>query len=66
MHHETSKLSQAERKAGDLAMYIMLWGNQPLKIAEGKLAAQPNKPEGMNTLTQQLRDENLLDNTAKY
>ena len=27
MHLETSKLSQAERKAGDLAMYIMLWGN---------------------------------------
>lgn len=66
MHLETSKLSEAERKTGDLAMYIMLWENQPLKIAEGKLAAQPNKPEGMNTLTQQLREENLMDNIAKY
>ena len=66
MHLETSKLSEAERKTGDLAMYIMLWENQPLKIAEGKLAAQPNKPEGMNTLTQQLRKENLMDNIAKY
>lgn len=66
MHLETSKLSEAERKAGDLAMYIMLWENQPLKIAKGKLAAQPNKPEGMNNLTQQLREENLLENIAKH
>lgn len=66
MHLETAKSSEAEQKAGNLEMYIMLWENQLLKIARRKLAAQSNKPEGMNNFTQQLTDQNLLQNISKH
>lgn len=36
---ETAKSSEAEQKAGNLEMYIMLWENYLLKIARRKLAA---------------------------